>query len=65
MTLDEAASADALLSMLARAGDERLRTGLDRLAADLASGRWHARHADLPRREHPGLGHRLVIADRR
>jgi SAM-dependent methyltransferase len=52
------------ISMLAKAGDERLRTGLDRLATDLASGRWHERHTDLLHREHLDLGYRLLIADR-
>jgi hypothetical protein len=31
--------------------DEVLRSGLDRLAADLESDRWHQHHADLPHRE--------------
>jgi SAM-dependent methyltransferase len=52
------------ISMLAQAGDARLRTGLDRLAADLASGRWQAGHADLLHRDDLDLGYRLVIADR-
>jgi SAM-dependent methyltransferase len=52
------------ISMLARAGEDRLRAGLDRLAADLESGKWHARHSDLLDREHLDLGYRLVIADR-
>jgi SAM-dependent methyltransferase len=51
------------ISMLARAGDKPLRVGLDRLAADLASGRWHARHADLLSRERLDLGYRLLIAE--
>jgi hypothetical protein len=49
--------------MLARAGDKPLRVGLDRLAADLASGRWHARHADVLYRERLDLGYRLLIAE--
>jgi SAM-dependent methyltransferase len=52
------------ISSLARAGDEALRPGLHRLAADLRAGRWHERHADLVRREEFDAGYRLVIADR-
>ena len=51
------------ISMLARAGDERLRGGLDRLAADLESGRWQAQHPDLLDREDLDVGYRLLIAD--
>jgi SAM-dependent methyltransferase len=52
------------ISMLAQAGDGRLRAGLVRLAADLKSGQWRARHADLLDREQLDLGYRLLIADR-
>jgi hypothetical protein len=52
------------ISMLARAGEGRLRAGLDRLAADLESGRWRVRHPDLLHREQLDLGYRLLIADR-
>jgi hypothetical protein len=51
------------ISILAQAGDDRLRPGLDHLAADLESGRWHERHADLLRYDKLDLGYRLVIAD--
>jgi len=34
------------------------------LRADLASGAWAARHADLLEREELDLGYRLVIAER-
>jgi hypothetical protein len=44
-------------------GDEAgRRPGLDRLAADLASGRWHERHRDLA--EEYDAGYRLLIAGR-
>lgn len=53
----------ASISMLAQTGDEVLRAGLDRLADDLASGRWHSRHADLLRLEE--ARRRLPAAHRR
>ena len=52
------------MSMLAQTGDDALRAGLDRLAADLASGRWHQRHRDLLRRDDFDAGYRLIIAER-
>jgi SAM-dependent methyltransferase len=52
------------ISMLARTGEARLRPGLERLDADLRSGRWHENHADLMHRDELDLGYRLVIADR-
>jgi SAM-dependent methyltransferase len=51
------------ISTLAQAGDEALRPGLDRLAADLHTGRWHQRHSDLMRREELDAGYRLLIAE--
>ena len=51
------------MSMLAQTGDDVLRSGLDRLADDLASGRWHERHADLMEREALDAGYRLLIAE--
>ena len=36
--------------------------GLERLAADLASGKWHERHGHLLRYEELDLGYRLVVA---
>lgn len=51
------------ISMLAQTGDDVLRTGLDRLEADLRSGSWQARHADLLGRNELDLGYRLLIAD--
>ena len=38
--------------------------GIARLADDLRSGRWTARHAALRERESIDLGYRLVIAER-
>jgi SAM-dependent methyltransferase len=38
-------------------------TGLERLAADLATRRWHARHAGLLDREALDLGYRLLVTD--
>jgi SAM-dependent methyltransferase len=51
------------ISMLAQLGDEIPRPGLDRLAADLESGRWHQHHADLLHRDVLDAGYRLVIAE--
>lgn len=51
------------ISMLAQTGDEVLRPGLDRLAADLESGRWHKRHTDLLQREDFDAGYRLLVAE--
>ena len=56
-------SVRAGISMLAQTGDDILRPGLDRLAADLESGRWHRRHRDLMRRADLDAGYRLLIAD--
>ncbi|MEO1193444.1 MAG: class I SAM-dependent methyltransferase [Pseudomonadota bacterium] len=39
-----------------------LSEGLARLGADLESGAWQARHADLLAREESDLGYRLIIA---
>jgi SAM-dependent methyltransferase len=51
------------ISMLAQTGEQALRSGLDRLAGDLESGRWHDRHRDLLAREEFDAGYRLVIAE--
>jgi len=47
------------ISNLAHFGDE-LAPAFDRLAADLESGEWHRRHADLRALEELDLGYRLV-----
>ena len=52
----------ANISVFAKLDAEHVRSGLDRLAADLASGAWQARHRDLLDREELELGYRLVIA---
>lgn len=51
------------MSMLAQVGDEVLGSGLDRLAADLSSGRWHERHADLLDLDTFDGGYRLLVAE--
>jgi SAM-dependent methyltransferase len=38
-------------------------TALERLADDLATHRWHARHADLLERDALDLGYRLLVAE--
>jgi hypothetical protein len=48
---------------MAQASEESLRPWLDRLAADLASGAWHTRHADLLTLDEIDLGYRLIVAD--
>jgi SAM-dependent methyltransferase len=52
------------ISMFAQADEEMLRPGLDRLAADLESGRWRRRRSDLLARETLDAGYRLLIAER-
>jgi SAM-dependent methyltransferase len=52
------------MSMLAQPGDDILRPGLDRLAADVSSGIWQRRHADLLRLNEFDGGYRLLIAER-
>jgi SAM-dependent methyltransferase len=47
------------ISSFARPGSE---AGLERLAADLASGAWHARHGHLLEADTLDLGYRLVVA---
>jgi hypothetical protein len=37
--------------------------GIARLQADLASGAWHGRHADLLTRESIDMGYRLLVSD--
>ena len=49
------------ISMLATLGPADLDPGLERLAADLASGRWHERHAGLLDLDSIDGGFRLII----
>jgi SAM-dependent methyltransferase len=51
------------ISGLAQSGDEVLRPGLRRLAAELDSGQWRERHRDLLQRENYDAGYRLLIAE--
>lgn len=50
----------AAISALARLGEARLAPALTRLEADLASGAWHARNAELTTLDELDLGYRLV-----
>jgi SAM-dependent methyltransferase len=50
------------ISTMARLGDEPLADGLARLCADLDSGAWARRHADLLERDELDLGYRLLVA---
>ena len=51
------------ISLLAQSGEDVVGPGMARLAADIESGRWHERHADLLTRDSMDFGYRLVIAD--
>ena len=51
------------ISMLAQAGETTLADGLAHLAADLRTGRWRQRHADLLEMEHLDVGYRLLVSD--
>ncbi|MBC6449391.1 class I SAM-dependent methyltransferase [Actinokineospora xionganensis] len=51
------------MSMLAQTGEPALQPGLARLAEDLATGRWHDKHADLLALDTLDAGYRLLIAD--
>ena len=51
------------ISSLAVLDDAELQPCVDRLRADLESGVWHERHADLLELDEVDLGYRLVIAD--
>jgi SAM-dependent methyltransferase len=50
-------------SVLAQPGEDALRPGLQRLAADLDSGRWHAQHGELLLLDEFDAGYRLLTAD--
>ncbi|HZN16075.1 MAG TPA: class I SAM-dependent methyltransferase [Acidimicrobiales bacterium] len=52
----------ACISGLARATAEELQPGLTKLAADLKSGAWRERYADLLERETLDTGMRLIVA---
>jgi hypothetical protein len=52
----------ASISALALVDDAVLAPGLARLRADLESGAWRERHADLLEAEALDLGYRLVTA---
>jgi hypothetical protein len=51
------------ISFLARASEEDLRPGLERLAEDVRTGRWHADHADLLGLDSLDVGYCLLIVD--
>ena len=53
----------ASMSNFALPGAPRCEEGLARLAADVASGEWARRYADLLERKELDVGYRLVIAD--
>ena len=49
------------ISTLAKRSDDELAEGLARLRADLESGAWARRHADLLERDELDLGYRLLV----
>jgi SAM-dependent methyltransferase len=51
------------ISLLAQTGEDVIAPGLARLADDLASGRWHTRHAGLLTLDAFDVGYRLLVAD--
>ncbi|MGY0061998.1 class I SAM-dependent methyltransferase [Streptomyces sp. LZ34] len=51
------------ISMLAQTGEDVLAPGLTRLSDDLATGRWHHRHADLLALDTIDVGYRLLVTD--
>ncbi|MBO4274693.1 class I SAM-dependent methyltransferase [Microbispora triticiradicis] len=51
------------MSVFGQLGPEIVRRALDRLAADLESGRWHERHRDLLGLQEYDAGYRLLVAD--
>ncbi|MET9730498.1 methyltransferase domain-containing protein [Streptomyces sp. NPDC006458] len=50
-------------SLLAQTGEDTIAPGLARLADDLASGRWQARHAELLTLDTMDVGYRLLVSD--
>ncbi|MDW6062397.1 methyltransferase domain-containing protein [Streptomyces sp. FXJ1.4098] len=51
------------ISLLAQTGEDTIAPGLARLADDLATGRWHTRHAGLLALDTFDVGYRLLVAD--
>ena len=63
MPLCEDATVRAGISMLAYADESSLAEGLARLAADLHSGQWQQRHAELLEQQRLDAGYRLLVSD--
>jgi hypothetical protein len=55
----------ANISGLALLPPEDIERGMARLADDIATGRWHDKHADLLDLEEYDAGYRLVVAGQR
>ncbi|MGW3563202.1 methyltransferase domain-containing protein [Streptomyces sp. NPDC000941] len=51
------------VSLFAQTGEDTIAPGLARLADDLATGRWHTRHAELLALDTFDVGYRLLVAD--
>lgn len=56
-------AARSRMSIMAQHPPSVLQPGLERLAFDVASGIWHATHADLLDRTEFDVGYRLLVAD--
>lgn len=50
------------ISLCAQTGEDVIAPGLERLAQDLASGRWHTRHAELLGLGEIDVGYRLLVS---
>ena len=59
--LDEGVRAS--MAVFKRLDPVQTQTGLERLADDLATRRWHARHGHLLDREALDLGYRLLVTE--
>jgi SAM-dependent methyltransferase len=57
-------TARAAISTFAKLGPAPVAAGLARLADDLASGRWEAKHGHLRGQQTADLGYRIVVAER-
>ncbi|TDC67601.1 class I SAM-dependent methyltransferase [Streptomyces hainanensis] len=51
------------ISLFAQTGEDAIAPGLAALTADLETGRWHHRHADLLARDSLDVGYRLLVTD--
>ena len=50
------------MSVFAKTPADAVAAGLERLARDIDSGAWHARHRDLLERDELDIGYRLLAS---